>query len=465
MKSKANASSLFLISFLLGPGLLGLTAGCGRQSGSPANVAIPLVLQVDREALILVPHEGGARVDEEIRRAQQQMRAGANRELTLEKLGWLFVKKARESFDPGYYKLAEQCSLALEARHPNSQEALLLRAHVLHNLHRFKEAEPLARQLVESRGLPYDFGVLGDSLMEQGKLDDAIAAYQKMINLRPDLHSYARGAHVRWLKGDLKGAEELMNLAVSAASPLDAESAAWVNTRLAGYEFQAGDLVEASRTCSVALDFQKDYPPALLLRGRLLLAAGQNAQAAQVLRRAVELNPLPEYQWELAEALQANGELEQAKAVEAALRLKGAVTDPRTYALYLSTRREELEKAVTLAQAELESRRDVFTYDALAWALAATGKLEQAREQMPHALSQGTSDARLLFHAATIAHRAADDESARRFVERAVSMRQTLLPCELKQFEALTRQLTNTFPLAETDFAGSGNPNKKGKEE
>src|SRR5439155_21654637 len=104
-----------------------------------------------------------------------------------------------------------------------------------------------------------------------------------------------------------EGAAELMRLAAGAASPLDSESAAWVNTRLAGYEFQLGDLDGAERSCALAREFQKDYPPALLLSGRMLLAQQRNAAAAQALRRAAELNPFPEYQWALAEALRADG--------------------------------------------------------------------------------------------------------------------------------------------------------------
>ena len=149
-------------------------------------------------------------------------------------------REGARKFRPGFYKLAEQCARCIEKRNPQSQEAMLLRAHVLQNLHRFKESETLARRLVQQRGLSFDYGLLGDALMEQGKLSDAVEAYQRMMNLKPDLRAYARAAHMRWLKGDLEGAIEAMQLAVSAATPSDAESAAWVNTRLAFYEFQAG---------------------------------------------------------------------------------------------------------------------------------------------------------------------------------------------------------------------------------
>ena len=87
----------------------------------------------------------------------------------LEQLGWAFVAKARESFDPGFYKLAEQCARCIEKRNPQSQEAMLLRAHVLQNLHRFKESETLARRLVQQRGLSFDYGLLGRCVDGAGK--------------------------------------------------------------------------------------------------------------------------------------------------------------------------------------------------------------------------------------------------------------------------------------------------------
>jgi tetratricopeptide (TPR) repeat protein len=416
------------------------TISC-RQANTISSQKDPAIgnKRPDPLALALVPHSGTNRIDQGIIRLQKQIRAGKNLDMSIERLGWAFVAKARESFDPGYYKLAEQCALALEVAHPGNLEAMLLRGHVLHNLHRFKEAEPLARSLVAQRGLPFDFGLLSDVLMEQGKLDEAAVACQKMIDLRPDLHSYARGAHIRWLKGNVTGARDLMAMAASAASPRDPESAAWINTRLAGYQFQCGQLDEAELTCAAALDFQKEYPPALLLRGRLLLAQGRMAEAAEVLHRAVELNPLPEYQWTLAEALQGAGDHEQAATVEAQLRKNGAAADPRTFALFLATRHQSVDSALRLAQAELSSRADVFTQDALAWALLAAGKRDEARQHMATALSEGTRDARLFFHAAVVAHESGENEQVKQWAAQASDLKQTLLPSERQQLEVVTR--------------------------
>jgi hypothetical protein len=89
-----------------------------------------------------MPHIGTTRIDAEIVRLQQKI-AGASvqaKDPSIEELGWAYIAKARESFDPGYYKLAEQTALCVESRHPDDPDALLLHGHVLHSLHKFKEA-------------------------------------------------------------------------------------------------------------------------------------------------------------------------------------------------------------------------------------------------------------------------------------------------------------------------------------
>ena len=429
-----------------------------KNKGQTNNDPAPAAIFNDPLALVLAPQKGDSRIEKEISQLQQRIRNGRNIELWLEQLGWAFVAKARESFDPGFYKLAEQCARCIEKRNPQSQEAMLLRAHVLQNLHRFKESETLGRRLVQQRGLSFDYGLLGDALMEQGKLNDAVQAYQRMMSLKPDLRAYARAAHMRWLKGDLGGAIEAMQLAVGAASPLDAESAAWVNTRLAFYEFQASQFQEAEQRCAFALAFQNNYPPALLLHGKMLLARNRFREAVDALQNAAKQNPLPEYQWTLAEALRAVGRENDASGIETQLRQRGAIADPRTLTLFLATRHESPETALRLAQAELNSRTDVFTHDALAWSLAAAGKLGEAYDQMQCALAEGTEDGRLFFHAAVIASKTGHAADADRWLRKANELSHLLLPSErnqlphptasdAKQQASLAPNPTKTFPL------------------
>lgn len=383
---------------------------------------------------VLASSNGNQSIDNEIARQQAVIRNGST--AGLERLGWTFVKKARVTFDASYYNLAEQCAACMEAIGASGPDALLLRAHALQSLHHFKEAEAVARMLVTTRERPFDYGVLGDVFVDEGRVREGAAAYQKMIDLRPDLQSYARAAHVRWLTGDLNGAIELMKLAVAGSSPNDAEAAAWAYTRLSLYQLQQGATKQALDSCSAALALKSDYAPAMFARGRVLLAQQRPIDAVVELQRAAELNPLPEYQWALADALALAGDRDRATQVESQIVERDATEDPRSFSLYLATRGENVDQAVRMAQQELTNRGDVFTHDALAWAFAVAGRATEAQEEAKQALSEGTVDARLFLHAGIIAALNHDSTQAKRWLQKASAIQQMLLPSERTQLEA-----------------------------
>ncbi len=395
--------------------------------------------------LALFPHQGTAKEDLEIIRLQTKVRDASNSPAWLEQLGWAFIEKARVSFDPGFYKMAEQCALCLEEREPGCAEGLLLRAYVLNNLHKFKEAEQTAQELVKKRGLHFDYGVLGDALMEQGKLDAAVVAYQAMMDQKPSPQSYSRAAHLRWLKGDLTGAITLMSWAAGVSNPRAPESTAWTLVRLGRYEWEAGDLEKAIALINQALAFQAEYPPALLEKGRILLGVGKMTAAIESLKRAAALNPLPEYQWTLSEALHADNRLSEATAVEIELKRFAAANDPRTFSLYLATRNQDVSEALRLAKSELATRADVFTFDALAWAWIANGNTEQAWIYAQRAVTEGTLDGRLLLHAGVIASAAGQNEKAATYLEQATTLQQMLLPSERQILTAAKQAIHPSF--------------------
>lgn len=262
----------------------GFIAGCSHDSPPTASIADPC-------AIALTPHEGSSRTDENIIRLQHASRQAKQPVAHLERLGWAFVAKARSSFDPGFYTLAEQCVLCIASKQPNSSEALLLRGHVLNQLHRFRESEAIARQLVAQRGLSYDYGLLGDALTEQGKIADAVVAYDHMLQQKPSPQGYIRAAHVRWLTGDLTGAIQVMQMATNGFR--DPEASAWSHVRLALYELQADHIQQATSRIAATLASQPNYAPALAAHGRLLLATGAPQEAIAPLQRAIALIHYP----------------------------------------------------------------------------------------------------------------------------------------------------------------------------
>lgn len=381
--------------------------------------------------IILAPSDGTSSEDKEISRWQAKVSGPSPTQAEFDRLGWAFISKARRTQDAGFYKLAEETARLMEARFGANPESQLLRGHVLHNLHRFAEAEILARELVDKRGAPVDFALLSDCLMEQGKTDEAVAACQHFIDLKPGLEAYSRVAHLRWLTGDLPGAIEMMESAVRAGSPRQPEPLAWALTRLSSYHLQTGEselaLLHADRAIQLA---GGEYAPGFLAKGRALSALGRYEEATAILKRAADLNPLPEYQWWLADNLRASGHGADAEAIEALIKKRGGGSDPRTLAIFLATRHENLATAVELARAELEVRGDVLTHDAYAWALAASGDYKAADREMKAALVSHTKDARILFHAGEIALAQGHESEAQTYFSEAKPLAAALTPSE-----------------------------------
>ena len=75
----------------------------------------------------------------------------------------------------------------------------------------------------------------------------------------------------------------------------------------------------------------------------------------------------------------------------------------RHWALFCADKGRQLDDALTLARKDLELRQDLHAYDTLAWVCFKKGLQKEAEAAMEKALSQGTAEAPLLYHAAMIA--------------------------------------------------------------
>jgi tetratricopeptide (TPR) repeat protein len=75
----------------------------------------------------------------------------------------------------------------------------------------------------------------------------------------------------------------------------------------------------------------------------------------------------------------------------------------RDLALFYADHDIKLDESLALAHKEFEVRHDIYTWDALAWALYKNGKYQEASDAINNALRPGTRDALLFFHAGMIA--------------------------------------------------------------
>ncbi|MBX2870058.1 MAG: hypothetical protein KTR18_15365 [Acidiferrobacterales bacterium] len=360
----------------------------------------------------------------------------------LEQLGWAYAAFAKEAESPEHHYLSSQVAVCIESLHGPGPESSLLQAHALHQQHQFADAQKIAKQLVQQRGLWFDHAVYGDTLLEQGKLQLASQAYQAMVDQKPGPEAYGRIGELRWLSGDIPGAIEMYVLAARSTSPRDPGASAYWDTRLAHTLWINGQHVDAKALLHRALEKVEDYTPALHLSARMLLADDQPQAAADLLKHVIVLREEPEYLWTLWEALQITGDKYRALEVQQRLVELGSQDDLRTASLFLSTTQSDATGAETLAQRELLGRRDALTLDALALALLRLEEIEKAEVILQEALDTGIQHPRLFLHATLLADKKGEHVSARQWLQRTAAFKHVLLPTEQKLLVDLTQSLS-----------------------
>lgn len=395
-------------------------AGCSETGGSakpePAAQAAPAAASPadpdanlpNNQRLALAKLTGTNLADKAVTELQSSVRANPAKDDAWVILGRAWVRKARESADPGFYLNADACAAVVLARNPDERLALDLRGLVLLNGHRFEDARALAVQITTRHPEdPMAWGTLSDAYLEMGRYEEAADAAQKMVDLKPNLPSYSRASHLQWLRGDVVGAKETVRRALDSgrAGKTDPEPGAWVFVQAATMFWAEGDFEGADAGYDRALERISDYAPANVGKGRVAMSKGDARRAAELFERAWKVSPLVETAWLLGDAREAAGDAKGATEAYALVEREGRRTDPRTLSLFLSTRNKsaaDAADALKLAREEHEIRKDMVTEDALAWALYRTGKVAEAKVSITKARRLGTPDARLMFHEGAI---------------------------------------------------------------
>lgn len=396
-------------------------AGCSEPKGSakpeptPVAESVTAKPSVDPDAklpanqrLALATVSGTSGADKAVTAAQGTVRQNFGKDESWILLGRAWVRKARESADPGFYLNADACAEVVLERTPDNRLAIDLRGLVLLNGHKFDEARSLALQVTAK--FPEDpmaWGTLSDAYLEMGRYDEATDAAQKMVELKPNLPSYSRASHLQWLRGNVVDARETVRRALDSgrAAKSDPEPGAWVFVQAATIFWHEGDYEGADAGFDKSLERITDFAPANVGKGRVAMAKGEYKRAAELFERAWKVSPLVETAWLLGDAKEAAGDAKGASEAYAMVEKEGRRTDPRTLSLFLSTKMKNAgdgEEALKLAREEYEVRKDINTEDALAWALYRTGRLPEAKASIAKARRLGTPDARLMYHEGAI---------------------------------------------------------------
>jgi tetratricopeptide (TPR) repeat protein len=299
-----------------------------------------------------------------------------------------------------------------------------LQASLHLTFHRFDEALKLGKNLQQSS--PNDsfvYGILTDANVELGNYTEAVEAVQKMVDLKPNMSSYARVGYVRSLHGDSVGAIEAMKFAAKTADPNDKESQAWCLVHLGDEFFKSGKFTEAEKVYDEALKIFPNYAAAMVGKGRVRMANNDSETAIKLLSDAQNRQPLVEtiitlgdIYSKLKQTDKAKQQYDLAETIEA----KFDNADQRRLALLWTDNDQKLDDALAIAEREHANRKDIFTADIFAWCLYKKGRLTEAKVAIDEAMRLNNKDARFFYHAGMIEKDLGNTKEAKRLLNLAL---------------------------------------------
>ena len=381
---------------------------------------------IDGKELAGVPPVG-----ETIKFFQGRIKANPQDAVSYTLLAEQYIRQARETGDAAGYQRAEAALQESIKMLPNHAPARATLASVYYAQHEFIPALELAQQVYkENPNVIEALAIIGDAQLALGSYEQADLAYQELSERGETPPILARLAAFEELKGNPEQALDLMRRAASGALQTGGtkESVAWYILRVGDMYFNMGEDKEAARYYKAALRVFENYHLALAGLGKTSAAQGNYDKAIAYYEQAIGIIPEPDHLAALGDLYMLTGQPEQARTQYRIVAYIGKLGElnqqiyNRQLANFYSDHDLHLEEALRLALAELEYRQDIYGYDAAAWAHFKNGNFVQAQTMMEQAMSLGTRDALLYYHAGMIALKLGDDEQARDNLEEVLSI-------------------------------------------
>ncbi len=416
-----------------------LSGSHDRPEPATSSATISPVVFSPVPAALLIPHATGT--ERAIQTMQSRVQGNPKDPAAYTALGAAFFQRARETGDVEDFQLAEQAlnkSLDLNNADFSADAAYSAMAEVCMGEHRFSDAITYAqRALALGSGDLSSFAIVGDANADMGEYERAAIAYSR-LDISGESASQPRSVYVRdsrtsylkFVSGDTAGAIGLMQSAVAAGTEarLPAENLAWLYYELGEYEFQAGDVGAANHAYLTALNIHPGDYRALAGLGKLRGNQGRYAEAIKLYQSAIAVVPMPMYVAELGDLYTKAGNPAEAKKQYQLVQYIGLlghinqVLHNRDLAIFYADHDIKLDESLALAHKEFEVRHDIYTWDALAWALYKNGKYQEASDAIENALRPGVRDALLFFHAGMIAGRLGQNALAKDRLQEALSI-------------------------------------------
>jgi tetratricopeptide (TPR) repeat protein len=347
--------------------------------------------------------------------------------LALAQLAGLYLQRSREVGDYADVLRAEAAarrSLAIRTNRNARTFSTLVAALVAQ--HRFADALPVARQMVAmDPELPSYRSLLGEIQMEVGDYAGARASFEAVRGATASPAVAARIARWDELNGRDQDARRLLNntlLTIVDRVDVPSEQVAWFFLRLGEHDLRLARWSDARAAFRLGLDRVPEDHRLLAAMAKLEAMRGRWRRAIDYGERAIVTVLDPATLGILADAHAAIGDGAKAadlrRALEVSVRAQpGAYHRAWSHFLLDHGRVDDVAR---LVEQDIESRRDVYAHDLLAWTRYRQGRLVEATAASREALSLGTGDALPYYHAGMIASARGDRAAARRHLSRAL---------------------------------------------
>lgn len=394
---KQSVWSLALLAWCL--------AGCQQaKPPAPIGAATPGAFQFAYRFKDIPPVD----LDNEIRFYQDKLKKAPGDAAVQVALAQAYLSKAQSSGDVSYFGEAEklvQSALKLKPRNPTG--AHLVRASLAEARHDFEGSLKITRSIYQQDAGDFDArAMMSNSLMELGRLPEALALSKALVQEMPGTGSALQAARVLIASGQDAQARPLIEAAMRQEQPQENKASARLRSLLGEMELRHGRLEEAHQFLLASLEAAPENPQTLEILARLKVRQGQGAEAEKLYLTAFAKTQHPLLLREVASIKLARGEeaeartmLEQAETLLKPEVARGSYGHARDLArVYLDLKRPQ--EALKLLQQEEKQRQDWRLYELKAIALDHCKDRDGALRALKKALASGIQEPSLYQRAA-----------------------------------------------------------------
>ncbi len=372
-------------------------------------------------------------------------------------VGDLLAQLQRDTGEIKYFDFAESVYQESLRIRPDFLGAMTGMAWVTGGRHDFKASIEWAKKAIaKDPDCVAAYGILGDAEVELGDYEAALDHYQKMMDLRPDLSSWSRGAHLLWIMGDKSKAQWLMNKAINAGAPF-AENTAWCRARLATMLFHDGAILPAQNTIQKLIDQKTKNAHVLTIAGKIATAQKDYALAMTHYETILSAGPNQAAIAAIGDLHMLQGKKEEAEKFYAKLEHLhehhhhgGGEHDHHFLAKFYADHDRNLSDALEMIKGR-DDTKNLQEADMVAWIYYKNGKLPQAIAMMKKALRYDTPDAEVHYHAGMIAAAHGDFTSAHKHLNQALQMNPHFNPLQLPALQKALDEMDQKKALGQTE--------------